>query len=229
MTKFTCGVAGPARQGRGGRNDLPRALALFWAAAPFRAPALTSKNSGSCTAPIQGSCRGPERYHSHYPAAALVSTGGNQPAASIGRGILRPARRFCRSRAIRLYASHVIPGDLCRSCSRPGLRVSGLAGGSRLAPASAGHGFLDGVVHLEPAQPASGGQDPVHGGHARRSGKARSIKVLLRTPAAAPAQYLRMRQEDRGTFCWCAGRRPQDATVFSCRPAIHHSDSRSAS
>jgi hypothetical protein len=70
---------------RGGRNDLPRALALFWALAPFLAPARTPKNSGSCTAPyLGGSCRGPERFPLRYPAAALVSTGGISPPQASG-------------------------------------------------------------------------------------------------------------------------------------------------
>ena len=60
--ELTCGVAGPARQGRGGRNDLPRALALFWATAPFRALARTIKRLRIWHCPHSGdSCRGPEQ------------------------------------------------------------------------------------------------------------------------------------------------------------------------
>src|SRR5580692_5159816 len=49
---------------RGGRNDLPRALAHFWAAAPFLAPGPNTKQKtpGPALLPEFGrSCRGPEQ------------------------------------------------------------------------------------------------------------------------------------------------------------------------
>src|ERR1700691_2266348 len=74
--------------GRGGRNDLPRAPALFWAAAPFVAlgPNTKKKLRFLNCPPYSGcSCRGPEQLPHITPAAALVSIGGISLQQSRGR------------------------------------------------------------------------------------------------------------------------------------------------
>src|ERR1700728_1452555 len=75
--------------GRGGRNDLPRALALFWAAAPFLAPGPNTKKKtpGPALPPEFGcTCQGPEQLTSYYPGRGTGVHRRNQPAASTGPG-----------------------------------------------------------------------------------------------------------------------------------------------
>src|SRR6185437_6894720 len=89
--------------GRGGRSDLPRALALFWAAAPFPGACPNTKSSGSCTARYSGAAAGSGAILLRYLAAALLSIAGITPQQAPGRVTLR--------RAIKLSSPHATGPD----------------------------------------------------------------------------------------------------------------------